>query len=118
VVDVAWELYRRLFVDEPFFVLTISDILATFGTFMAVLIAIEIFVNIILYLREHAIHVKLVLATALMAVARKIIIVDFTTMTALEVFSISAALIATAVGYWIAHQTADRDNFHEERPRL
>lgn len=45
-----------------------SDILATFGAFMAVLIAIEIFINIIIYLREDVIHVKIVMATALMAI--------------------------------------------------
>ena len=45
VADVGWVLYRKL-VSPPFLMLTISDILATFGAFMAVLIAIEIFVNI------------------------------------------------------------------------
>ena len=70
VVDVGWTLYQRL-LSPPRFILTIGDILATFGAFMVVLIAIEIFQNIILYLRDDVIHVKIVLATALMAVARK-----------------------------------------------
>ena len=43
---------------------------------MAVLIAIEIFINIMVYLREDVIHVKIVLATTLMAIARKVIILD------------------------------------------
>jgi uncharacterized membrane protein (DUF373 family) len=46
VIDVAWTLYERL-VAPPVFILTIGDILATFGAFMVVLIAIEIFQNII-----------------------------------------------------------------------
>ncbi|MBN1441946.1 MAG: hypothetical protein JXA90_04510, partial [Planctomycetes bacterium] len=50
VVDVIWVLYERLR-EPPFFLLQISDLLATFGAFMAVLIAIEIFVNITIYLR-------------------------------------------------------------------
>lgn len=75
VVDVGWALYQKL-VSPPTFILTIVDILATFGSFMAVLIAIEIFVNITIYLREDIIHVKIVLATALMAIARKVIILD------------------------------------------
>lgn len=36
---------------------------------MAVLIAIEIFINIVSYLRENVIHIKIVLATSFMAVA-------------------------------------------------
>lgn len=70
VIDVAWVLYQKL-IEPPFMLLTISDILATFGAFMAVLIAIEIFVNITVYLQDDIIHVKIVMATALMAIARK-----------------------------------------------
>ena len=40
-----------------------NDILFSFGTLLVVLIAIEIFVNITLYLKEDVIHVKLVIAT-------------------------------------------------------
>ena len=66
VIDVAWVLYKEL-TTPPYGMLTINDILATFGAFMGVLIAIEIFVNINIYLRDDVIHVKIVLATALMA---------------------------------------------------
>ena len=76
VVDVAWEIYEKLR-TPPVMLMNISDILATFGAFMAVLIAIEIFINITIYLRDDVIHVKIVMATALMAIARKVIILDF-----------------------------------------
>jgi uncharacterized membrane protein (DUF373 family) len=76
VVDVAWTLYQKLVTPPDYYILTISDMLATFGAFMAVLIAIEIFINITVYLREDVIHVKIVMATALRAIARKVIILD------------------------------------------
>ena len=76
VIDVGWTIYQR-FVAEPRFILTMGDVLTTFGAFMVVLIAIEIFQNIVLYLRDDVIHVKIVLATALMAIARKVIILDY-----------------------------------------
>ncbi|MDF5134247.1 phosphate-starvation-inducible PsiE family protein, partial [Vibrio parahaemolyticus] len=75
VIDVAWTIYQKL-ITPPKLILTISDMLATFGAFMAVLIAIEIFINITIYLRENVIHVKIVMATALMAISRKVIIID------------------------------------------
>ncbi|MCP3672679.1 MAG: phosphate-starvation-inducible PsiE family protein [Gammaproteobacteria bacterium] len=74
--DVVYVLYQRL-MQPPFLLLSISDILATFGAFLAVLIAIEIFINITLYLESDIIPVKLVVATALMAILRKVIIFDF-----------------------------------------
>ena len=76
VADVVWVLYQRL-MEAPKYLLSINDILATFGAFLAVLIAIEIFTNITLYLTERVIHVKIVIATALMAVARKVIVFDY-----------------------------------------
>ena len=72
VGDVIMVLYNRL-IAPPVFLLTISDILATFGAFLAVLIAIEIFTNITLYIRNDVLPVKLVVATALMAISRKVI---------------------------------------------
>ena len=87
----------------------ISDMLATFGAFMAVLIAIEIFVNITIYLREDVIHVKIVMATALMAIARKVIIMDMDEIEPLYIFSVATVVIAMSIGYWLVHKLSDKE---------
>lgn len=99
VGDVFYVLYRKL-IAPPFMLLNIGDILATFGAFLAVLIAIEIFVNITLYLREGEINVKLVLATALMAIARKVIIFDYNVLEPAYVYATGVVIIALSVAYW------------------
>ncbi|MEE4240844.1 MAG: phosphate-starvation-inducible PsiE family protein [Desulfopila sp.] len=109
VVDVGWTLYQRL-VAPPRFILTIGDILATFGAFMVVLIAIEIFQNIILYLRDDVIHVKIVLSTALMAVARKVIVLDYEVLEPLYVFATGAVLVATGIAYYFVHKYPHQEN--------
>ncbi len=100
VADVVFVLYQRL-MAEPRGLLQISDILATFGAFMAVLIAIEIFVNIISYLREDVIHVRIVLATAMMAIARKVIILDYNTTSPQYIYATAAVVAAMALAYWL-----------------
>jgi uncharacterized membrane protein (DUF373 family) len=100
VLDVGWVIYQRL-VTPPMYLLEIDDMLATFGAFMAVLIAIEIFVNITIYLRDDIIHVKIVMATALMAIARKVIILDFKEVDVMSVFAIAATIFALSIGYWL-----------------
>lgn len=100
IVDVGYVLYSRLS-QPPYFLLKISDILATFGAFLAVLIAIEIFENIILYLRHDIIHVKLVVATALMAIARKVIVFDFKELKHEYVWATAAVILALGVTYWL-----------------
>lgn len=103
VIDVAWTIYERL-VAEPRFILTMGDILLTFGAFMVVLIAIEIFQNIILYLRDDVIHVKIVLATALMAIARKVIILDYDELEPMYIFATGVVLVATGITYYYVYK--------------
>lgn len=103
VIDVAWTVYQRL-MDQPRFILTMGDILVTFGAFMVVLIAIEIFQNIILYLRDDVIHVKIVLATALMAIARKVIILDYDELEPMYILATGVVLLATGITYFFVHK--------------
>ena len=100
VGDVIYELYKSL-MHPPFMLLNINDILATFGAFMAVLIAIEIFINITIYLREEVIHVKIVLATALMAIARKVIIFDYDKLAPAYIWATAGVIFALSIGYWL-----------------
>ena len=106
VGDVAMEIYDRL-MASPFMMLTISDLLATFGAFMAVLIAIEIFINITIYLRHDVIHVQIVMATALMAIARKVIILDLERITPDYMFATAMLVFAMSIGYWLVVRNAD-----------
>jgi uncharacterized membrane protein (DUF373 family) len=114
VADVCWVLYQKL-VQPPVLMLTINDILATFGAFMAVLIAIEIFVNIIVYLRDDVIHVKIVLATALMAIARKVIILDFDEISPDYVWATAGVTIAMAIAYWLVVYFTEQPKHEEQR---
>jgi uncharacterized membrane protein (DUF373 family) len=106
VIDVAWTIYHRL-ITPPIFILTIGDALATFGAFMVVLIAIEIFQNIILYLRDDVIHVKIVISTALMAIARKVIILDYDSLEPMYIWATGLVLVATGVTYYLIHKIPD-----------
>lgn len=98
--DVVYVLYQRI-ISPPFLLLSINDILATFGAFLAVLIAIEIFINISMYLKTDVIPVRLVVATALMAISRKVIIFDFEKITPPFLLGTAAVVLALGVTYWL-----------------
>ncbi|GAB4238198.1 MAG: hypothetical protein Tsb0021_17960 [Chlamydiales bacterium] len=100
VADVVWLLYLTL-LKEPKFLLEINDMFETFGAFLAVLIGIEIFVNIVLYLKENVIHVRLVVATALMAISRKIIVFDYAYIEPMFVFASAATVFALGITYYL-----------------
>ncbi len=98
--DVLYVLYQRL-TTPPLFLLDINDIFQTFGAFMAVLIAIEIFINIRLYLGTDILPVRLVVATALMAIARKVIVLDLSQTKPDYVLGIAAIVLALGVTHWL-----------------
>lgn len=100
VGDVLWVLYHQ-FTEPPFFMSPTDDIVKIFAGFLAVLIAIEIFINITLYLRDDVIHVQLVVSTALMAIARKVIVMDYDTMTAAHLWGMGALVLAVGATYWV-----------------
>ena len=104
--DVIWVVYKRLS-QPPILLLKINDILFIFGAFLAVLIAIEIFLNITLYLREDVIHVRLVVATALMAIARKVIVFDFKEVSPQYIYATASVVLALGVTYWLIVRKRD-----------
>ena len=100
VLDVIYVLYSR-FVTPPVMLFEVSDIFVIFGAFMVVLIAVEIFINIRLYLGTNLLPIRLVVATALMAIARKVIILDIATVTAQQMLAIAAVVLALGVTHWL-----------------
>ena len=100
VGDVIYVLYQRV-VEPPFLLLNIADILATFAAFLAVLIAIEIFINISMYLSTDVIPVRLVVATALMAISRKVIIFDFEQVSPPYIYATAAVVFSLGITYWL-----------------
>ncbi len=73
-----------------------------FGLFLNILIAFEILENVIASLNKNAI-LELVIATALTAVARKIIIFDAKNNSN-DIASLGVAVIALSISYWIIRQ--------------
>ncbi|MDD5323369.1 MAG: phosphate-starvation-inducible PsiE family protein [Methylococcales bacterium] len=100
VLDVVVVIYEEI-LSRPITELGKSEILHVFGSFMIVLIAVEIFINITLYIRNDVIPVKMVVATALMAVARKIIVFDFHDVSAMHVIGTGILVIALGGCYWL-----------------
>ncbi|HOV33067.1 MAG TPA: phosphate-starvation-inducible PsiE family protein [Candidatus Hydrogenedens sp.] len=88
-------------INIPKFFITIDDLLDIFGAFLSVLIAIEIYENIVLYLRRDVIHVQVVVATALIAISRKVIVMDFNKVEALNILALGVLVIAVATAYWL-----------------
>jgi uncharacterized membrane protein (DUF373 family) len=85
-----------------------ESLFEVFGLFLNILIALEILENITAYLRKHVIQVELVIVTSLIAVARKIIILDLEKATGLDIIGLAVAIFALSISYWIIRHTNAR----------
>jgi uncharacterized membrane protein (DUF373 family) len=81
-----------------------------FGLFLNVLIALEILENITAYLKKHVIQVELVIVTSLIAVSRKIIILDLEKKTAADLIGLAIAIFSLSISYLIVRQTNKGNN--------
>jgi uncharacterized membrane protein (DUF373 family) len=72
-----------------------------FGLFLNVLIALEILENITAYLKKQIIQVELVLVTSLIAVARKIIILDLEKKDSNDLIALAIAVFSLSLSYLI-----------------
>lgn len=104
IIDTCYTFFTKL-VTPPLFILDISDLLDVFSAALVVLIAIEIYSNVTLYLTANVIHVKLVVATALMAVARKIITLDDKSLEPMYFVGYAGLGLALGVTYWLVSRS-------------
>jgi uncharacterized membrane protein (DUF373 family) len=99
-VELGWILLQDV-LTPPVALLDINELLDVFGFFLLVLIGVELLETIRAYLTEHVIHAEIVLEVALIAIARKVIILDVKELPSLTLLGIAAILISLAGAYYI-----------------
>lgn len=72
-----------------------------FGLFLNILIALELLENITVYLQENTVRLELVIATSLIAIARKIIIFDFNKLDGSDLIALGVASFSLSISYWL-----------------
>jgi uncharacterized membrane protein (DUF373 family) len=99
-VELGWIILRDI-VTPPVVLLDIDELLDVFGFFLLVLIGIELLETIKTYFVEHVIHAEVVIEVAMIAIARKVIILDVKELPSLTLLGIAAIIITLAVAYWV-----------------
>ena len=96
-------------ISPPVFWLEINELLDIFGFFLLILIGVELLETIKAYLTEKVVHSEIVLEVALIAITRKVIILDLKEYSGLTVTGIAALILAIAVAYFFLKRTARQD---------
>ena len=110
-LELGWILIQDI-VTPPVVLLDIDELLDVFGFFLLVLIGIELLETIKTYFVEHVIHAEVVVEVAMIAIARKVIILDVKELPSLTLLGIAAIIITLAVAYWVVKRGVKEKAVH------
>jgi len=105
------QLGRILVMDifaPPNYLLEINELLDIFGFFMLILIGVELLETIRAYLDDHEVHVEIVLEVALIAVSRKVVIIDVKEYSYGSLLAIAAIVLSLAAAYYLQRKTRNQ----------
>ena len=94
----------------PLLLLNIEEMLRVFGFFLMVLIGIELMETVKIYFEKEAVHVEVILMVAIIAISRKVIIMDFKGVGALDLLGIAAIVLALASAYFAIKYVRGKEN--------
>ena len=84
----------------PAGLLGIENLFEIFGFFLMVLIGLELLESIRAYLDDDTLHVEVVFLVAMIAVARKVIILEVPQYSPLALVGVASIVLALALGYF------------------
>ena len=110
-VELAVIIVERMLTGKPhLFLLDISDLLEIFGFFMMILIGLELIETIKIYLVDESIHVEIICLVAIVAVTRKVIILDLYKLPPVSLLGIAAIILALTIGYYFLKKALNEKN--------
>ena len=100
LIELGWILIQDV-LKPPIFILEIDDLLEIFGLFLLVLIGIELLDTIKCYYVEGRIDLKVIFTVALIALGRKIIILEPEKYDGLTLIGMGVIIFALVAGYFV-----------------
>jgi len=99
-IELGWLIVKDV-ITPPIFILEIAELLDIFGMFLLVLIGVELLETVKMYLENKTVHVEVVFTVAMIAIARKVIILDVKELSSLTLIGIGVIIFALSAGYYL-----------------
>lgn len=99
-VELGYYLVKSV-IESEFALINLDQLMDLFGVFMLVLIGIELLDTIKVYLKENVVHVEVVVLVAIIAVARKVVVLKIEEIDGVTIIGIALIIVALAVAYYL-----------------
>jgi len=103
ILELGWTIGRDI-VDNfkgPLNFMLLDNLLAIFGLFLLILIGVELLETMKIYLKDDVVHVEVILLVAIIAIARKAVVLDLEKVDSVTIISLGIIIIALAMAYFI-----------------
>lgn len=87
--------------ESDYLLIDLDTMMDLFGAFLLVLIGIELLDTIKVYLRDNQVHVEVVVLVAIIALARKIVVLKVESLEGLNIIGIGILIISLAIAYYL-----------------
>jgi len=103
-IELGWIIVKSIIVP-PTFLLDITKLLDMFGLFLLILIGVELLESIKVYLTEKAFRVEAILLVGIIAMARKVIVLDIKQFSELPLIGTGVIIVSLTIGYYLIKQS-------------
>ena len=110
VVELAVVLYKEITdtLNDSLF-LDINEFLRIFGFVFIVLIGFELLESITMYFKKNVIHAEVVILIAVIAISRKIILLDLEKYEPMSLVGLAAIMVALGVCYYFLKRSNEQN---------
>ena len=95
--------------QPPRFLIPVQGLLEIFSFFLLVLIGVELLDTLKAYVKKDVIHVRVILVVALIAMARKVIVVEPSNLSGLTMVGIAALILALGAAFYFERQAPNEE---------
>ena len=108
-LDLGWLIIKDI-IGPPLLLLSVNQLLEIFGLFMLVVIGIELLETIMkTYITQGQPHYEVVISVAIIAISRKVIILDLKEVDGLSLIGMASIVVALTVGYFLMKKSQTHD---------
>jgi uncharacterized membrane protein (DUF373 family) len=100
IANFGWKIYRNV-IMRSFLLLDYNQLMEIFSFLLVVFIGIELLESIKTYIAEKTIRVEVILLVSIMAIARKVIVLDLREVHDLTLIGIGVIAITMTAGYYL-----------------
>jgi uncharacterized membrane protein (DUF373 family) len=103
--ELVYSLIKGFLEKGTFFIISLDTLMDTFGGFLLILIGIELLETIKIYLKQNIVHVEVVVLVAIIALARKIVILKIEDLSLEIMAGIGILVLTLSIAYYLIKKT-------------